>query len=140
MPSPTTRATRDVADGSHARRVDFPISYQDDAAMASKTTVELIDDVDGKPAAETITFGIDGREFEIDLTTKNAKALRAAMEPFLGAGRRISGRVTRDNATKVATGVDNQSVRKWAESNGYEVSARGRISGEIVEAYRAAGN
>src|SRR3954470_9741621 len=108
--------------------------------MASRTIVELTDDVDGKPAAETIVFGVDGREFEIDLSEKNAKALRKALEPFLGSARRIGGRVTRSNATKVATGVDNRAVRAWAESNGIEISARGRISQDVIEQYRAAGN
>jgi hypothetical protein len=42
--------------------------------MASKSTIELLDDVDGKPASETIIFGLDGREFEIDLTEKNARS------------------------------------------------------------------
>ena len=90
--------------------------------MASKTTVELLDDVDGKPEAETIVFGIDGREFEINLSEKNAKALRKAIEPCVGAARRVSGRLTRGNTTKVATGVDNQAVRAWAASNGIELS------------------
>jgi Lsr2 len=40
----------------------------------------------------------------------------------------------------VQTGVDNRAVRAWAESNGFEVSARGRISAEIIQKYRAAGN
>ncbi len=40
--------------------------------MASKTTVEPLDDVDGKHAAET-AFGIDGTSYEIALSEKNAK-------------------------------------------------------------------
>lgn len=108
--------------------------------MASKTTVELLDDITGKPAAETITFGIDGSEFEIDLTEKNAKALRKALVPFADAGRRVSGRLTRGNVKPVAIGVDNQAVRAWAASNGIELSTRGRIPSHIIEQYRAAGN
>ena len=108
--------------------------------MASKTTVELLDDVDGKPAAETLTFGIDGTSYEIDLSDKNAKALRKALEPYVEAGRRTGGRLTRANAKPVATAVDNTAVRAWAASNGIELSARGRIPGEVIEKYRAAGN
>jgi hypothetical protein len=108
--------------------------------MASKTTVELLDDLNGKPAAETISFGIDGTEFEIDLTEKNAKALRKALEPFAGSGRRVSGRLTRANARPVVIGVDNQAVRAWAASNGIELSTRGRIPSDVIEQYRAAGN
>lgn len=108
--------------------------------MASKTTVELLDDVDGKPAAETVTFGIDGTSYEIDLSEKNAKALRKAFETYINVGRRTGGRLTRGNAKPVATGVDNTAVRAWAASNGIDVSARGRIPAEIIEKYRAAGN
>ncbi len=108
--------------------------------MASKTTVEFLDDVDGRPAAETLVFGIDGTNYEIDLSEKNAKALRKALELYVGAGRRTGGRLTRGTAKPVATGVDNTAVRAWAASNGIEVSARGRISGEVIDKYRAAGN
>jgi hypothetical protein len=107
--------------------------------MASKTTVELIDDLDGKPAAETVAFGLDGREFEIDLSAKNAKALRKAIEAYVGAARRVRGRKPVVK-THVATGVDNKAVRAWAASNGIELSTRGRIAADVIEQYRAAGN
>ena len=108
--------------------------------MASRTTVELLDDTDGKPASETITFGIDGREFEIDLSEKNAKALRKAIEPYVESARRVGGRLTRGNTKAVATDVDNRAVRAWAASNGIELSSRGRISSDVIAQYRAAGN
>jgi hypothetical protein len=107
--------------------------------MVSRTTVELLDDIDGKPAAETVTFGLDGREFEIDLSEKNAKALRKVLEPWASSARRIGGRKTR-STTAVATGVDTKAVRAWAASNGIEISTRGRISGDVLEQYQAAGN
>lgn len=106
--------------------------------MVSRTTVELVDDIDGKPAAETVTFGLDGREFEIDLSEKNAKALRRALEPWAGSARRVGGRKAR-GAVVVATGVDTKAVRAWAASNGIAISTRGRISTEVLDQYRAAG-
>ena len=106
--------------------------------MASQTTVQLIDDVDGKPAAETVTFGIDGREFEIDLSEKNAKALRKTFEPWTSSARRISrGRAT---STRVQTDVDTAAVRAWAASNGIELSPRGRLPKDVVEQFHAAGH
>ncbi|MFI7587039.1 Lsr2 family protein [Spongisporangium articulatum] len=107
--------------------------------MASNTTVELIDDVDGKAAAETVSFGLDGRDFEIDLSEKNAAALRKALDPWVAAGRKTSGRRTR-KPVQVATGVDNRAVRIWAAGNGIELSSRGRIPAEVIDKYRAAGN
>jgi hypothetical protein len=109
--------------------------------MASRTIVELTDDVDGKPAAETLRFGLDGREYEIDLSEKNAKALRKVFEPWAASARRVSGhRTARGTATRVETGVDNAAVRAWAASHGIELSARGRLPKDVIERYRAAGN
>ena len=107
--------------------------------MASRTFVELTDDVDGKPAAETLTFGLDGREYEIDLSEKNAKAIRKAFEPWAASARRVGGRRSR-TTTRVETGVDTAAVRAWASSNGIAISARGRLPKDVVEQYRAAGN
>jgi uncharacterized protein (DUF4415 family) len=106
--------------------------------MVSRTTVELLDDVDGKVAAETVTFALDGREFEIDLTEKNAKALRKAFEPWTSSARRVGGRKARA-ATVVAAALDTKAVRAWAVDNGIEISTRGRISADVLEQYQAAG-
>jgi uncharacterized membrane protein len=111
--------------------------------MASRTIVELTDDLDGKPAAETVAFGLDGRVFEIDLSEKNAKALRKTLEPWVTSARRVSGRARQTGTAaprRVETGVDTAAVRAWAASNGIEVSARGRLPKDVVEQYRAAGN
>ncbi|GAB6904154.1 histone-like nucleoid-structuring protein Lsr2 [Kineosporia succinea] len=106
--------------------------------MAQRTIVEFTDDLNGKPAAETVTFAIDGKTYEIDVTEKNAAKLRQAFEPWANSARRLtkSGRTIR----KVTTEVDTAAVRAWAASNGVEVSARGRIASSVLEQYRAAGN
>jgi hypothetical protein len=107
--------------------------------MAQRVQVELVDDYDGKAAHQTVTFGLDGVSYEIDLSDKNAKALRKAYETWIASARRVGGRQAK-GTTKVATGVDTAAVRAWASSNGYEISSRGRIPGEIIEKFRAAGN
>jgi|1186.fasta_scaffold316557_2 hypothetical protein len=108
--------------------------------MAQRIVTELTDDTNGKPADETVTFGLDGREFEIDLTSKNAAALRKAFATYIQHGRKVGGRRARAASPTAATsnGTDTKAVREWAVSNGYDISARGRIPGEIVEAYKAA--
>jgi hypothetical protein len=46
----------------------------------------------------------DGREYEIDLSEKNAKALRKDLEPWAAAARRVSGRrAARGPASRVET-------------------------------------
>jgi hypothetical protein len=51
--------------------------------MAQKVTVALIDDLDGHDAEETVTFGLDGKAYEIDLSASNARKLRAARSTIL---------------------------------------------------------
>ena len=108
--------------------------------MAQRIVTELTDDTNGKPADETVHFGLDGREFEIDLTAKNAAALRKAFDVYVQRGRRVGGRRARSAAPARAAsnGTDTKAVRQWASENGYEVSSRGRIPAEITEAYKAA--
>ena len=60
--------------------------------VAQRVVVEMTDDIDGKPAAETVSFGLDGRTFEIDLSEKNAKSLRKELAPWVASARRVSGR------------------------------------------------
>jgi hypothetical protein len=111
--------------------------------VAQRVVVQLTDDIDGKPAAETVSFGLDGRSFEIDLSERNARALRKDLAPWVASARRVSGRRSRGAArgtNGAGGGVDPKAVRAWAASNGIEVSPRGRISSEVLEKYRAAGN
>ena len=57
--------------------------------MAQQTTVTLTDDIDGGKAAETVSFGLDGRIYEIDLSKKNATALRKALGEFTASARHV---------------------------------------------------
>jgi hypothetical protein len=113
--------------------------------MAQRFVTELADDTNGKPADETVTFGLDGREYEIDLTSKNAAALRKAFDLYVKNGRRTGGRRPRNtggsgssSSSRSRGEVDTKAVRQWAGENGYELSSRGRIPANVVEAYQAA--
>ena len=109
--------------------------------MAQKTIVKLTDDLDGEPASETVRFALDGVSFEIDLSTRNAEALRRTLEPWTGAARKVgAGGLRRPRPVVTPVGVDTRAVRAWARSNGVELSSRGRIPADVVERYRAAGN
>ncbi|MDR7167284.1 hypothetical protein J2W56_001002 [Nocardia kruczakiae] len=110
--------------------------------MAKKIIVELIDDFDGKSKAEeTVSFSLDGAEYEIDLSTKNARKLRGVFEQWTGPARKV-GRVSRKRAkTGTRTAADKRqtgAIREWAKNNGYNVSSRGRIHADIIEAYNKA--
>lgn len=106
--------------------------------MAQRRIVELVDDLDGGAAEETVSFGLDGSLYELDLSAANAETLRKALAPYVAAGRRgrsaLSGRVPSQ-----AAGIhsDTAAIRKWALDSGYAVNRRGRIPANIREAYEA---
>lgn len=104
--------------------------------LATKTIVELSDDLDGTPAQHTVRFALEDSVYEIDLNSANRDKLVGAMAPFAAAARRVQG----GGASGAATPVDARSVREWARVNDIEVPTRGRIPDRVVQQYRAAGN
>ena len=107
--------------------------------MARQTVTTLIDDIDGSEAHGTISFGLDGHVYEIDLSVDNDKVLRALLGPYLDAGRRIrpaSGRIG-SSRPAVSTKDRNTAMREWAASEGVELNARGRIAHAVQAAYDA---
>ena len=108
--------------------------------MAQRTTVLLTDDLDGSEAVETVSFAVDGRQFEIDLNAEHAADIREMLQLYVEAARQVgggrSGSPSRTPRTSAAT-TDGKAMRAWAKAKGYEVSPRGRIPREIVEAYEA---
>lgn len=109
--------------------------------VAQKVQVLLVDDLDGGEADETVTFALDGKTYEIDLTTSNADKLRGLLEPYARSGRRTGGRAAtgRGKGRAVAGGnKDTAEIRKWARENGHNVNDRGRVPAEIREAYEKA--
>jgi hypothetical protein len=107
--------------------------------MATQTTVTLVDDLDGDTADEQVEFTIDGKSYEIDLSTVNSTKLREALAPFVAAARRTSsGRGRGPRAPRAATNREqSQAIREWAQQQGLKVSERGRISAEVLAAYAA---
>ena len=108
--------------------------------MAQRVHVTLVDDLDeNTPATETVTFALDGITYEIDLSDDNAAALRDAFAPWIGHARRAGGRKTtsRSSSRRSSGGGrrDLTAIREWAREAGHEVSDRGRISAQVLEAY-----
>ena len=104
--------------------------------MAQRTTVQLIDDLDGTEGKETLLLSLDGTAVEIDLSTKNADKLRAAVKPYFDAGRRSGGRRGGGRRGRSSSSRSNSAdVRAWARSQGIELSDRGRIPGSVQQQY-----
>ena len=108
--------------------------------MATRTTIELTDDLDGTKADETVRFELDGHAYEVDLRNSNAAKLRQALEAYISAARvvRRSNRPLRPSGP-AAGDYDSVAVRKWAESNGIKVNKRGRIPRDVVTRFHEAG-
>jgi len=112
--------------------------------MAQKVQVLLVCDlhVDEVEGTETITFGLDGSAYEIDVCDAHAAELRDSFAPYVGAARRAGrapGPVRRGRPAARAAGSDRVAeIREWARNNGHQVSERGRLSSSLVAAYDAA--
>ena len=59
--------------------------------MAQQVNVKFVDDLDGSDAAGTVSFGLDGRTYEIDLSDDNAAKLRDSLASFVAAARKRGG-------------------------------------------------
>jgi hypothetical protein len=105
--------------------------------MAQKIAVRLEDDLDGDPADQTVRFGLDGAEYEIDLSTKNATAFREKLAPFTERARK-AGRAPRSRPVRSASSRERSGdIRAWAKKQGLAVSDRGRIPASVIEQYQA---
>lgn len=106
--------------------------------MASRVVTLITDDLDNSQADETVSFALDGASYEIDLNDSHAKELRAALEPYISAGRKTGGRRSRRSGSAASDGDQTKAIRDWAKSQKMQVSDRGRVSAEIREAYSKA--
>jgi len=115
--------------------------------MAQKVDVRFVDDLDGSEASGTVTFALDGRAYEIDLSDDNAARLRDSLATFIPAARRTGSRRSRAqrSTTSEAPAAPTRpsreataAIRTWARENGHEVSERGRIPKAVIEAYNSA--
>src|SRR5690242_6097863 len=114
--------------------------------MAKRVIQELIDDLDGKPADESVTFGLDGVQYSIDLSKKNAEKVRTALKPYISAGTKVGRSATvgartasgRGRGTTRGDRDQNRAIREWAQGAGFQVSDCGHIKQEIVDQFHAA--
>jgi hypothetical protein len=108
--------------------------------MAQKVNVILVDDIDGSDAAETVSFGLDGTQYEIDLNSGHADGLRGQLDLYVKKARKVTGpagqtgRVRRTGANDAR----NKEIRNWAREQHLDVNERGRIPADIVAQFEAA--
>ncbi|WP_433800880.1 histone-like nucleoid-structuring protein Lsr2 [Actinomycetospora sp. CA-084318] len=125
--------------------------------MAQKTVVTLVDDLTGEESEDitTVEFALDGVTYEIDLDDKNSAELRDTLAQYVAAARRTGGRRAAGGARRRSGGAGtgtpratspggydretSKQIREWARTEGFEVSDRGRVPNNVVEAWEARG-
>jgi hypothetical protein len=110
--------------------------------MAKTVIVKLTDDIDGGDADETVLFALDGKAYEVDLSSANATKLRDALKPYVEKGRasssgsrvRRSGPPVEESLYSQLENGEKARFRAWANMP----TAR-RISDARVRSWVAAG-
>lgn len=121
--------------------------------VAQPGTKQVVPDAAGTSAEDlsreqtrTVTFGLDGQNYAIDLTDDAAAELRDTVGRYIAAGRRVSRQARtgtpgptnpRVRQQASADGQDSAAIREWAHANGHRISGRGPIPATVRQAYDA---
>lgn len=110
--------------------------------MAQKVSVQFIDDLDPDVTqdVETVTFALNGKNYEIDLGAENRDALYAFMDKYVDAARRGTSATSSSSPSRSRSSSSGETakIREWATANDVPVNARGRIPASVREQYLAA--
>ena len=106
--------------------------------MAQRIQTLFIDDLDGSEAAGTVRFGLDGTEYEIDLSTAHSEQFRNVLDQYIRHARRTGTTRRGPRSRRQGTAADTAKVREWAKEQGIEIKDRGRVPATVVEKYQAA--
>jgi hypothetical protein len=108
--------------------------------MAQQIQTLFIDDIDGGPAEGTVRFGLDGADYEIDLSAAHREELHKALAGYVTHARKAAGTARRGSrGRRPADVLDTRKVREWARAEGIDIKERGRVPAEVIEKYQAAG-
>lgn len=100
--------------------------------------VQLEDDLTGGPADETVQFALEGTMYELDLSAQHAADLRHRLAPFVQHARRVHRRGSRSQVRTAASRERSRQIRTWAEQQGLDVAAHGRLPTEVITQFEQA--
>jgi len=105
-----------------------------------------VEDVNRSAVAETVTFGLDGRHYRLDLSRQDAATLRDALAPFVAVARpsrrgsrnrRRRPRGERVPPSPASSDPNrNAAIREWARQHGHKLSKRGPIPASVLQMYK----
>ena len=102
------------------------------AVIKDDLTGEVVDQKD----AESIEFAVNGKSYTIDLGKKNAAEFHKSLDKYIAVATKVGGATTRKPVR--GSKEDLTAIREWGKGNGFNVSARGRVSSELKDAYSKA--
>lgn len=114
--------------------------------MAKRTIEVLTSDLSGdemKPGeGRTIEFSVDGKDYSIDLTDKEAAGFDKAIAMYVEHATKLGGRRSVGGSSRRSGGSGRSKeeladARAWLKQNGHQVSDRGRIKQELLDIYDA---
>ena len=106
--------------------------------MAQQIQTLFIDDIDGGPAEGTVRFGLDGTDYEIDLSPKNEDKMRKVLGRYVPHARKAGREPGRSHPSHTAEGRRrNAEVRAYAKAHGSKLGERGRIPAAVMAVYGA---
>ena len=101
-------------------------------------TVILVDDLDQTKADETVSFGVDGRDYEIDLNKAHAGELRRMASRYIAVARRARTAVQHRAPRRTQADRErSREIRAWAVERGLMTSMRGRIPEHVRHEYES---
>lgn len=109
--------------------------------MARKTVEKFYSDLSGteiEGPSPTVAFVFDGVGYEVDLTPSERASFEDAVKPYIAIGRRVGARTRPSSSGGSSSGPSAKDVRAWAEEQGLDVPARGRVPASVLDAYAAA--
>lgn len=106
--------------------------------LASEVNVVITSDLSGEPGASTVAFGLDGLNYEIDLTPDEQAELRDRLAIFVGHARQGKRKASAKKSVSLVAGTTPRAIRQWAKDQGMDVPDRGRLPKSLVQAYEAA--
>jgi hypothetical protein len=106
--------------------------------LAQKIQTLFVDDIDGSEAEGTVRFGLEGTDYEIDLSVAHSEELHKALAPYIAHARKTGGARPAARGRRNASAIDTHKVREWAKEQGIQIKERGRVPADIVEKYREA--
>lgn len=104
--------------------------------MAKRTIIES--DLSGEPDAETVIFAFESKRYTVDLTEAEKEAFAKLLAPYIDVAEEAPLTPVQPHVPAQPSGPDPATVRAWAQENGIEVNAKGRVPHSVIAQYEAA--